>query len=249
MTIEEGLATVRLQGGRGNAINPPLIDALTAAFKEAEADPAVRGVLLAAAGKLFCPGLDILELITYDREQLHGFMKSFHACALHMYTFPKPVVAALSGHTLAGGCLLAITADWRVLVSGAMTGLNEVKVGVPIPFGMSTLLREELPGPRLEEVALFGRNFRDREAVDSGLVHEIHGPEGFEEYCRERLAELASRDPRAFAVTKKYLHSTAVERIRAHDAKFVHEFLDVWFQEDTQANIRIIAEGLARKKD
>lgn len=220
---------------------------MAGAFHEAGDAADVKGILLASSGKMFCPGLDLRELVSYDRGRLLDFMKNFHACALDMYTFPKPVVAALSGHALAGGFLLAITADWRILRTGALVGLNEIKVGVPIPFGLSMFLREELPGPRLEEVALFGMNFSDEAAVAAGMVHEIHGEERFEEYCLDRLRELSGREPAAFAATKKYLRAATVERIRAHDAKYVDEFLDCWFLDSTQERIRGIVERLEKR--
>ena len=72
-----------------------------------------------------------------------------------------------------------------------------------------------MPPPHLEEVALFGRNYTDDAAIRAGLVHEVLDAEGFEERCRERLADLASRDTTAFGRTKTYLRSATVERIRA----------------------------------
>ncbi|MCY0726014.1 enoyl-CoA hydratase/isomerase family protein, partial [Klebsiella pneumoniae] len=83
---------------------------------------------------------------------------------------PKPVVAAVGGHAVAGGCVLALTADWRVIKHGAVIGLAEVRVGVPFPFGVVTLLERSIAPARLAEVALFGRNYESEEAVATGLV-------------------------------------------------------------------------------
>jgi len=241
----DGVATVRIARDHGNAINDTLVRDLMTTFQEAASDSGVRGVLLTADGKLFCPGLDLRELIELDRAAMERFMQRFSAMLLALYTFPKPVVAALSGHALAGGCVLSLTADRRILIEGALVGLNEVKVGVPLPFGVSLMLRETVRTPILEEVALIGRNYRGQEAIDSGLVHEIHGAGGFETFCLERLAEFTEKDLNAFATTKRYLRSAAVERIRANDQKFVPEFLDCWFSNDTQARIRGIVAQLA----
>jgi enoyl-CoA hydratase/carnithine racemase len=237
LAVDDGVARIRLNRGRGNAINTELVDGLLDTFREAEADDRVSGALLCASGKLFCPGLDLHELSSFDRPQLERFMSRFHACLLRMYTFSKPLVAALSGHTLAGGMVLALTADWRVLRRGALVGLNELRVGVPLPFGVSLMLREGVVASRLEEVALFGRNYADEDAVAASLVHELHDEEGFEAYCTERLAEMARRDPASFAITKRYLRSATVERIRANDARFLGEFLDCWFSETTQRRV------------
>jgi enoyl-CoA hydratase len=244
-TASDGVATIRLARDHGNAINETLAQDLMTTFHEADADPDVRGVLLTADGKLFCPGLDLRELVELDRAAMERFMLRFGAMLLALYTFRKPVVAALSGHALAGGCVLSLIADRRILVEGALVGLNEVIVGVPLPFGVSLMLRETVRTPILEEVALLGRNYRGQEAVDAGLVHEIHEAEGFEPFCLERLAQFTEKDPNAFATTKRYLRSAAVERIRANDQKFVPGFLDCWFSNDTQARICGIVEQLA----
>jgi enoyl-CoA hydratase/carnithine racemase len=118
---------------------------------------------------------------------------------------------------------------------------------VPLPFGVTLIVREAISGPRLEEVALFGRNYRGAEAVDAGLVHEVHALDGLEELAIERLREMTSKDLQSFAVTKRYLRSRTVERIRAYDAQFGDDFLDCWFSEGTRARIEgIVADLRAR---
>ena len=156
------------------------------------------------------------------------------------------MVAALHGHAIAGGCVLSLTDDWRILQEGAMVGLNEVLVGVPFPFGVSMIMRESVPRARLEEVALFGRNFDSQGALEVGLVHEVQPAKGFEPYCLGRLKELATRDPRAFAITKRYLRSATVERIRANDPQFTADFLDSWFSPETQSLIHSIVTDLKK---
>jgi len=177
------------------------------------------------------------------------FMERFSSLLLALYTCSKPVVAALHGPALAGGCVLALTADWRVLRDGAVIGLNEIRVGVPLPFGVAMVLRESVHSTRLEEVALLGRNYGSEEAVAVGLAHETVAAEGFEPACRARLEEFAARDLRAFSVTKRFLRASTVERIRAQDTVLLPEFLDCWFSDPTRARIgTIVSELDARRK-
>ncbi len=244
--VEDGIATLLLQREHGNAINADLVEELSAAVERAAADDRVRAAVLAAAGKLFCPGLDLQELVLFDRPAMERFVERFGACSLALYTFPKPLVAAIHGHAVAGGCVLALTADWRVLREGAVVGFNETRVGVPFPFGVARILREALPPSRLAEVALLGRNYEGSAAIESGLVHEVAAAGEFESRWRERAAELADKDGRAYALTKGYLRSEAVERIRAHDAGHRGEFLDAWFSPATRARVASIAAELRR---
>jgi len=246
-TTHDGLAILRMERDHGNAIDASLTRDLHAAIRETAKDPSVRGVLWTAGGKLFCPGLDLLDLADRDRAYLAEFLREFHGCLLDLYTYPKPLVVALAGHALAGGCILALSSDWRVLQRGALVGLNEIRAGLPLPFDVAEILRASLPQHRLEEVALLGRNYTNDEAVATGLVHEVHDPAGFEAYCLARLEGFASRDLGAFARTKLYLRSAAVERIQAQGAVRDEEFLDGWFSESARRRMReIVAELRSR---
>jgi enoyl-CoA hydratase len=244
ITVDGALACLRLDREHGNAINAPLVDELERAVREAGADEAVRGVLLAAAGKLFCPGLDVQELVELDRPSMERFLERFNRCVLALYGLSKPLVAAIHGHAVAGGCVLALTADWRMLRQGAVIGLNEIRVGVPFPYGVAMILRESVSRPRHEEVALFGRNLDGEAAVAAGLAHEVLPDDGFETACRSRLAELADKDPAAFAITKRYLRSVTVERIERRQAALAGEFLDAWFSPPTRARLQELARQL-----
>jgi enoyl-CoA hydratase len=247
LTVADGLATLTLDREHGNAIDSDMVDGLRTACRMLASDPLVRGALLTARGTLFSPGLDLQVLIDYDRDEMQDFMTRFSGAMLALFAFPKPLVAAVSGHALAGGCLMAATADRRILRRGVRVGLNAIRVGVPLPFGSALILREVVHGPRIEEIALLGRNYSDEAALEAGLAHELHDGSGFEAACRERLREIATRDPLAFATTKRYLRSGAVERIRAHDDALRGEFLDCWFSDSTRRRIEEIVNELRGK--
>lgn len=244
---EGAIGVVRMEREHGNAINDAFVESLVAALAEAESDPGIGGVLLTAGGKIFCPGLDLQELSALDREGMERFMRRFSAAVLTLYSFPKPAVAVLHGHALAGGCVLALCADWRVLRRGAVIGLNEVKVGVPLPFGVALIVREAVPKHKITEVALLGRNYNDESALASGLADELVDAEQIEAASRERLEEFVAKDAFAFAVTKRYLRSGVVERVRASHRLLIPEWLDGWFSDGTRARIAAIVADLQSK--
>jgi enoyl-CoA hydratase/carnithine racemase len=242
------LAVLRLDKGRGNAIDEPLVEALAGAAAQVAVDGDVRGVLLASAHpRLFCPGLDLVALAGYDRASMERFMAAFAVAIWALYGLPKPVVAAVSGAAVAGGCILALTADHRVLKRGAPIGLNEVKVGVPLPWSVTRLLRATVHAPALSRVALLGRNFTDAEAVDLGLADEVAEAEGFEATCLDRLEEYADKDPRALATTKAWLRESVLAEMIAHESERVAAFLDGWFSDGTQERIRTTVASLQSK--
>jgi enoyl-CoA hydratase len=166
-----------------------------------------------------------------------------------LYGLPKPVVAAVNGHAVAGGCILALTADYRVLrKGGAQMGLNEVRIGVPLPWSVSILLRTVVPPSSLAQVALLGRNFADEEARTVGLVDELADAQGFEDRCLTRLREYADKDARAFGTTKTYLRAEALRAMTAHEQEHISEFLDGWFSEGTRRRMAEIVAELGKPK-
>jgi enoyl-CoA hydratase len=242
------LAVLRLSKARGNAIDEPLVEDLARAAAAVATDPGVRGVLLASGHpKLFCPGLDLVALAGYDRVSMERFMTSFAVAIWALYGLPKPVVAAVGGAAVAGGCILALTADHRVLKRGAPIGLNEVKVGVPLPWTVTRLLRATVHAPALSRVALLGRNFTDAEALETGLVDELAEAEGFEAACLARLEEFADKDPLALATTKAWLREGVLTEMMAHESERVQGFLDGWFSVGTQERIRATVASLRSK--
>ena len=134
-----------------------------------------------------------------------------------------------------------------MLRRGALVGLNEVKVGVPLPFGVALIVRDAVPRTSLAEVALLGRNFSDEAAVEAGLADELADDGAVEQVARARAEEFISKDPAAFSVTKRYLRSPVVERIRASNLLLLPEWLDCWFSPGTRARIGAIIEDLKGK--
>jgi enoyl-CoA hydratase/carnithine racemase len=243
------LAVARLDKARGNAIDEALAGELADAAAALGRDDTVDGVLLASAHpKLFCPGLDLVALVDLDRAGMERFMLRFSAAVWSFYGLEKPVVAAVNGAAVAGGCILALTADHRVLRRGAPIGLNEVKVGVPLPWSVTVLLRATVCGSALGRIALLGRNFADEEAVALGLADEIAAPERFEETCLARLAEFAEKDARSLATTKRWLREPVIEEMKEHEPERLRAFLDGWFSPATRERVRATVAALGKKR-
>jgi len=246
--IKDGIGTIRLAGPRGNAMSPSLVSDLSTALRTVGGDPSARAVLLASAHpKLFCPGLDLVSLSGIGRAEMGAFMLDFSTLLTDLFALKKPVVAAVNGAAVAGGCLLALTADWRVAKRGAPMGLNEVKVGVPLPWSAVLLLKTAAPASVHSAVALLGRNFEGDAAVAAGLSNEVVAAEAFEATVTERLAEFAEKDAFAFGVTKGYLRGGTIASMRDRETALLDEFLDGWFSEGTQARIQKAVAALRSK--
>jgi enoyl-CoA hydratase/carnithine racemase len=243
-------AVLRLDKARGNAIDEPMVRDVTAAARELAADESVGGVLLTSAHpKLFSPGLDLVTLIELDRGGMERFMLLFAEMVWALYALPKPMVAGINGHAVAGGCILALTADHRVLRrGGAQIGLNEVKVGVPLPWSVSELLRASVPPPALSQVALLGRNFADDEALRVGLADELADAAGFEDHCLLRLDEFLEKDLYSLVATKTALRHDVLASMKGRERERMGGWLDGWFSDSTRARMKELAAGLSKPR-
>ena len=174
-------------------------------------------------------------------------MRLFAEAVWALYALPKPVVAAVGGHAVAGGCILALTADYRVLKRGGIqVGLNEVKVGVPLPWSVALLLRASVPPSALTQVALLGRNFADDDALAVGLADQLADGDGFEDFCRARLEEFADKDTASIAITKGYLRDAVLREMRARESEEMGAWLERWFSDTTRERIRQIVAGMGK---
>jgi enoyl-CoA hydratase len=134
-----------------------------------------------------------------------------------------------------------------VLKRGAPIGLNEVKVGVPLPWSVTRLLRATVHPTALSRIALLGRNFEGAEALEAGLADEVAESEGFEAACLARLEEYADKDPLALATTKAWLREGVLAEMMAHESERLGAFLDGWFSAGTQERIRATVASLRSK--
>jgi len=242
------LGVARLSKARGNAIDAALVEDLIKLTAEAAADDGLKALMLASAHpKLFSPGLDLVSLVEYDRAGMRHFMGRFAEMLWALYAFRRPVVAAVNGPAVAGGCILALTADYRVLKRGAPIGLNEVKVGVPLPWSVVLLLRATASPAATSRVALLGRNFADDEAIAAGLADEVVADDAFEQTCLARLTEFAEKDAHALSVTKSYLRAAVLAEMRAREAAEMDAWLDGWFSDTTRARMKETVAALTKK--
>ncbi len=136
------MATVVLSRGKVNALSEGVIEEIRSAFSELENDSETRAIILTGQGKFFSFGFDIPYFISYSKQEFTNFLKEFTGLYAYLFTYPKPIVAALNGHTIAGGCMLALACDNRVMASGkAKISLNEIGFGSSLFAGSVEMLR------------------------------------------------------------------------------------------------------------
>ena len=235
------IAIVRLKRGKVNALNEPLVEEIYQCFKELEDDYDTRAVIVTGQGSFFSFGFDIPEFLSYSPKEFARYLTKFTGLYTYIFAYPKPVVMALNGHTIAGGCMLAIAGDYRVMVSGkARISLNELSFGSSV-FAGSVIMLKYLTGARFAEQVLLGASMYSAEQAKSmGLVDEVATEAELMKAATARAQEYLGKYPPAFASIKGHLRKSVVAEMIQVETKSIEDFIEIWYSENTQKNIREI---------
>src|ERR1700730_17239221 len=159
----EEIATVVLKRGNVNALNGTLLAQLKDCLKALEDDRQTRGIILTGFGKFFSFGFDIPEFLAFTKEEFSDFVTNFTDLYAYLFLYPKPVVAALNGHALAGGCMLALACDYRIMVMGnAKISLNEIGFGSSVFAGSTEMLRFWVGNSNASKILCSGALYSDK---------------------------------------------------------------------------------------
>jgi enoyl-CoA hydratase/carnithine racemase len=227
---------VQVAHGKVNALDVELLDALTDCFGSLEKSEG-GAVILTGAGKAFSAGVDLFRVLdggsAYASQLIPALSRAFEA----VFRFPRPVVAAVNGAAIAGGCVLACACDRRLMSdAGAPIGASELVVGVPFPAAALEVMRHAC-GDHTEEVILTGRLYAGGDAIAVGLIHELVAAEQLDERAREVADELSRLTPDGYRLAKQLLRGPALARMAdaaANDA----EVERIWASQVTAQAIR-----------
>lgn len=231
----DGVAVVRLQAGKANAMNPAFLEAGAAALDKAAG---ARALVLTGYDRFFCAGLDLVTLPQLPRPRMLDFVRQFDRLVLRLFTWPAPVVAAVNGHAVAGGCILALACDVRLMARGQWKmGLNEIELGLPFPASALEVARAAIPAAHLDTMLYGGQLYGPDEMHAKGVVDGLADPASVVLEAREVAQHLAARPAPAFAGIKAGLRGPSVARIQAEMGGAAQRFVEAWFHPEAQARI------------
>ncbi|KRD30577.1 enoyl-CoA hydratase [Lysobacter sp. Root916] len=240
---------VELQLARApvNALNPSLCQDLRAALGQAIADGA-QGIVLSGGPKVFSAGLDVPHLLSLgaDRDALMAAWQAFFDTALALAASPVPVVAALAGHAPAGGCVLALCCDYRVMASGPFRiGLNETQVGLVAPEGIQRLMRRVVGNYRAERLLVAGEMLDAEQALQAGLVDELTDIDNVATRARVWLEHLLALPRAAMLQTRLIARADLIEAMQPQYIRLQH-FIEAWYQPSTQGALQALVAKLGK---
>jgi len=231
-----------------NALNPALVHELQTALQLAAGEK-VQAIILSGTDGMFSAGLDIPALLKLDRTAMREFWKEFIGLLRTIATSSVPIAAALTGHAPAGGAVLAIFCDTRIAAQGNFKiGLNEVRVGLPVPPLIHAALVRLVGARQAERLCVHGMLISPDEALDIGLVDQLLPPNKVVmaalEWCRS-LLELPAE---AVAATRRLARSDLVEMFARFSDLSHDELTRVWFGEEAQSSMYALLAELAALK-
>ena len=202
----EHILTLRLAHGKASAMDVELCQALIDELQNAEKSDA-RAVILTGTGAIFSAGVDLFRMTNEGAPYVGRFFPALRDSLHALFTFPKPIVAAVNGHAIAGGCLLAAACDYRLMSAGRI-GVPELIVGVPFPAIAIEILKFAC-GRDAQSLVYSGRTVIPDDAKLLGLIDEVVAPDFLHTRAEVIARELAAIDGRNFALTKRQLRGAA----------------------------------------
>ena len=234
----DGIAVMTLAHGKANALDIEFCEALAARFLELRGAGA-KAVVLTGQGKIFSAGVDLKRLSEGGADYIRKFLPALHRLYDAVFYFPKPVVAAINGHAIAGGCVLAACADRRVMARDAgRIGVTELQVGVPYPALAFEIVRFAVPPRYLPEFTLGAATYATDAALRQGWVDEVVEPADLMPRAMAAAQSLAALSPKAFAQTKMQIRQPVTERMAASGAVTDRAVTDIWTAPETLERIR-----------
>ena len=242
----EATRLIRLARPPANALNHDLLKALEGALGQAQEDGA-RAVVLSGAPGMFSAGLDVPSLLQLNRKDLRAAWTTFFSVMRSLATSAIPVAAAITGHSPAGGAVLALCCDRRFMAEGRFKiGLNEVRVGLSLSPALFFALERLVGSRQAEHLAVTGRLLDAREAYEVGLVDELAAsPAATEEAALAWATELCALPPAALAGSRRVARRGLVRSLEGADSD-VEALLAQWFSEETQGALHALVASLAK---
>ena len=237
---------LRLNRPPVNALSPELLQFLADEIHRSSAQGA-RALVLSGREGMFSGGLDVPLLVELDEKGFGRALAAFFNAIEALAASPVPVAAAITGHSPAGGAVLALCCDWRVMAAGDFTiGLNEVRIGIPLPRVVADLLVRAVGPRRAETLCVSGQLLTSAQALEIGFVDQVVPVSEVVATARRWCEHIIEAPSQALAETRSVLRSHLVESVRDRREADIRNLVDQWFQPPLQNAMRELVTRLKK---
>ncbi len=226
------ITLLRMCNGVTNAIGPELVQELHDWFEKTERDS--RALLLCGGDKFFSMGFDLPTILLYNHDEMAEFFENFNSMVLRLFTLSVPTACALKGHAIAGGGILAICCDYRFGAAERKLGLNEVLLGVPVPYLADQIMRLLVPDSVASDLLYLGTFLKCSDLQDHGLVTALDENLEVESIAIQKLESLLRLPKSAFAAVKRNRTEAIKDLYNRNYKERNAGFIYNWFTNETQ---------------
>jgi len=239
------VAILTMVHGKANALSIDFCEGLVACLQEASA---ARAIVITGKDRIFSAGVDLPLLLDGGGAYARQFLPALDRLYDVLFFHPKPIVAAINGHAIAGGCVLACATDRRVMAeSGGRIGVTELLVGVPFPPLAFEIMRYATTPRFFPSVIFSGETFLPREAIERGFIDEAVASEALMERAVTAAETLAALSPQAFALTKQQMRQVVAERTANNEGSYGAAVMEVWAAQSSHDYIRAYVARTLKK--
>ena len=246
-TLEEDRITVlEIDHGKVGAMDLELLNALSDAIENSRDAPAL---VITGKGRAFSAGVDLFRIVDDGRDYIREFLGALNRMLEILHRFPRPVIAAINGHAIAGGCVLAAATDEKYMAEqSGRIGIPELMVGVPFPSLALETMRLALPAPVLNDLLFTGRLLDPNEAKACGLITGVVPADNLRSTCLQRAKALASLPEGSFSLTKEAMRLPYLKNAK-NAADLDAKILDQWCDSEVHSFIRAyLAKTVGQRK-
>jgi 3,2-trans-enoyl-CoA isomerase len=248
VTIKDRLAIITLNRGKSNSLNKEMVVELTDMLTNIESDSNIGGVMITGKENFFSAGLDLIELYNYNEEEAKNFWHLFLNFVARITAFKKPLICAINGHSPAGGCVIALACDARVMAEGKfIIGLNEVPVGIIVPKSIFELYSFWLGKANATRSLLEGKLFNPEEALAIGLVDEVVKQESILTAAERKARKYMAFEANTWQQSKLNIRKELIDSTSADQSADLEIMLKQWWSPSTRAILKTIIDSLQRK--
>ena len=245
--LTDGILTLRLAHGKASAMDLELCETLRNELESVAERDEAEAIVLTGTGSIFSAGVDLPRLLNAGGDYVLRFVEALDTMLRALFLFPRPVVAAVNGHAIAGGAIMTFASDYRIM-SGGRIGVPELLVGVPFPPLALEIVRFAIPPQHLQSMVYLGKTIEAEAARAAGLIDDVVPAGELVSRARAIAKQLASVPREVFALTKRqlrepYLHDAS------HIAQSSTEAIDaLWAAPSTHERIReYLAKTIGKK--
>lgn len=245
LIIRDNLAIITLNRGRSNPINAEMIAELITAVKDLEADDNIGGLIITGKEGFFSAGIDLMEVYNYNEKESKDFWTNFMLMQRVLVNFKKPFVTAITGHSPAGGCIIALCSDYRVMAGGQyIIGLNEIPVGIIVPDTVFHLYAFWLGNRKAYQYLLEGKLLTVEEAIKEGLIDEVCAAEDVLASAEKKVRAYMKLNPTTWSQSKMNFRKELSEKLQGDNSAALNRMLQQWWAPETRATLQKIIDKL-----